>query len=96
LTITRADVDKIAKLAKLDLSEDEREKFTSQLSDIISYVEKLSELDTKDVEPLAHVNDLKDVLRKDKSRPSMEKEDVFKNSPQNDNEFFLVPKVLKT
>ena len=96
MAITTAEVDKIAKLAKLDLSEDEREKFTSQLSDIISYVEKLSELDTKDVEPLAHVNDLMDVFREDESRPSMEKEDVFKNSPQNDNEFFLVPKVLKT
>ena len=96
MAITSAEVDKIAKLAKLDLSEDEREKFTSQLSDIISYVEKLSELDTKDVEPLAHVNDLMDVFREDESRPSMEKEDVFKNSPQNDNEFFLVPKVLKT
>ncbi len=96
MTITSADVDKIAKLAKLDLSEDEREKLTSQLSDIISYVEKLSKLDTKDVEPLAHVNDLMNVFRKDEPRPSIEKEDVFKNSPQNDNEFFLVPKVLKT
>ena len=96
MSISSADVDKIAKLAKLDFSEDEREKFTSQLSDIISYMEKLNQLDTKDVEPLAHVNDLMNVSREDKSRPSMEKEEVFKNSPQNDNEFFLVPKVLKT
>ncbi|MCH7819237.1 MAG: Asp-tRNA(Asn)/Glu-tRNA(Gln) amidotransferase subunit GatC [Candidatus Marinimicrobia bacterium] len=96
MSISSADVDKIAKLAKLDLSEDEREKFSSQLSDIVSYMEKLNRLDTKDVEPLAHVNDLMNVSREDKSRPSMEKEDVFKNSPQNDNEFFLVPKVLKT
>ena len=59
-------------------------------------MEKFNRLDTKDVEPLAHVNDLMNVSREDKSRPSMEKEDVFKNSPQNDNEFFLVPKVLKT
>ena len=96
MTITSADVDKIAKLAKLVLSEDEREKFTSQLSDIISYVEKLNQLDTNDVEPLAHVNDLMNVFREDESRPSMAKEDVFKNSPQNDDEFFLVPKVIKT
>ena len=96
MSISSADVDKIAKLAKLDLSEDERKKFSSQLSDIVSYMEKLNRLDTKDVEPLAHVNDLMNVSREDKSRPSMEKEDVFKNSPQNDNEFFLVPKVLKT
>ena len=96
MSITSADIDKIANLAKLDLSEAEREKFASQLSDIISYVEKLNQLDTKDVEPLAHVNDLMNVYREDESRPSMDKEDVFKNSPQNDNEFFLVPKVIKT
>ena len=96
MSITRADVDKIAKLAKLDLSEDERKKFTSQLSDIVSYVEKLSELDTEDVKPLAHVNDLTNVSREDSPRPSMEEKDVFKNSPQHDKEYFLVPKVLKT
>ncbi len=96
MSISAADVDKIAKLAKLDLSEDERKKFRSQLSDIISYVEKLSELDTKDIEPLAHVNDLTNVSRQDTPRPSMEEKDVFKNSPQHDNEHFLVPKVLKT
>ena len=96
MSITSADVDKIAKLAKLTLSEDERKKFASQLSDIISYVEKLSELNTDDVKPLAHVNNLTNVSREDKSRPSMKKEDVFKNSPQHDDDFFLVPKVIKT
>ena len=96
MSITSADIDKIANLAKLDLSEAEREKFASQLSDIVSYIEKLNQLNTDDVKPLAHVNDLTNVFREDKARPSMEKQDVFKNSPQHDDEFFLVPKVIKT
>ena len=96
MSITSADIDKIANLAKLHLSEAEREKFASQLSDIVSYIEKLNQLNTDDVKPLAHVNDLTNVFREDKARPSMEKQDVFKNSPQHDDEFFLVPKVIKT
>ena len=96
MSISKEDVNKIARLAKLDLSEDERIKFTKQLGDIISYVEKLDEVDVSNVEPLAHVNDLTNVSRKDKSRPSLDKKQVFKNSPKHDNEYFLVPKVLKT
>ena len=96
MSITSADIDKIANLAKLDLSKAEREKFASQLSDIVSYIEKLNQLNTDDVTPLAHVNNLANVFREDKARPSMEKQDVFKNSPQHDDDFFLVPKVIKT
>jgi len=96
LSISKEDVDKIARLAKLELSEDERNKFAKQLGDIISYVEKLDEVDVSNVEPLAHVNDLMNVTRDDKSRPSLDKEQVFRNSPQHDKDYFLVPKVLKT
>ena len=96
MSISKEDVDKIARLAKLELSEDERNKFAKQLGDIISYVEKLDEVDVSNVEPLAHVNDLMNVTRDDKSRPSLDKEQVFKNSPQHDKDYFLVPKVLKT
>ena len=94
--ITEKDVDKIARLAKLELSEEERERYASQLDSIVAYVEKLSEVDTSGVEPLAHVNDLLNVWREDKSRSSLSEEEVFKNSPKHDKEFFLVPKVLKT
>ncbi|MCH7495698.1 MAG: Asp-tRNA(Asn)/Glu-tRNA(Gln) amidotransferase subunit GatC [Candidatus Marinimicrobia bacterium] len=94
--ITKKDVDKIARLAKLELSEEERERYASQLDSIVAYVEKLSEVDTSGIEPLAHVNDLMNVWREDKSRSSLSEEEVFKNSPKHDKEFFLVPKVLKT
>ena len=96
MSISKEDVDKIARLAKLELSEDERNKFAKQLGDIISYVEKLDEVDVSNVEPLAHVNDLMKVTRDDKSRPSLDKEQVFRNSPQHDKDYFLVPKVIKT
>lgn len=96
MSISKEDVDKIARLAKLELTEDERGKFAKQLGDIISYVEKLNEVDVSNVEPLAHVNDLMNVSRDDKSRPSLDKEQAFKNSPKHDKEYFLVPKVLKT
>lgn len=94
--ISKKDVDKIAGLAKLELSEEERERYASQLDSIVAYVEKLSEVDTTGIEPLAHVNDLMNVWREDKSRSSLSEEEVFKNSPKHDKEFFLVPKVLKT
>ena len=94
--ISKEDVDKIARLAKLELSEEEREKYASQLDNIIGYIEKLNEVDTTGVEPLAHVNDIINVWREDKSRSSLSEEEVFKNSPKHDKEFFLVPKVLKT
>ena len=94
--ISKKDVDKIARLAKLELSEEERERYASQLDSIVAYVEKLSEVDTTGIEPLAHVNDLMNVWREDKSRSSLSEEEVFKNSPKHDKEFFLVPKVLKT
>ena len=96
MSISKEDVDKIARLAKLDLSKDERIKFAKQLGNIISYVEKLDEVDVSNVEPLAHVNDLNNVSREDKSQPSLSKKQVFKNSPKHDDEYFLVPKVLKT
>ena len=94
--ISKEDVDKIAGLAKLELSEEERERYASQLDSIVAYVEKLNEVDTTGIEPLAHVNDLMNVWREDKSRSSLSEEEVFKNSPKHDKEFFLVPKVLKT
>ena len=94
--ISEKDVDKIARLAKLELSDEERERYASQLDSIVAYVEKLSEVDTTGVEPLAHVNDILNVWREDKSRSSLSEEEVFKNSPKHDKEFFLVPKVLKT
>ena len=69
MPITKSDVEKTARLAKLEFSEDEKEKFTHQLSEIVSYVEKLNELNTENVEPTYHVLGIKNVLREDKVEP---------------------------
>ena len=71
MKISKQEVDHVAKLARLELSEQEQEKLTDQLSNILTYVEKLNELDTTGVEPTAHVLDIKNVMREDAGAPSL-------------------------
>ena len=87
-------VRKVAKLARLDLSESEVEEFSGQLSAILKYVEKMNELDTENVQPLAHCLDVSNVLREDVAGESLGVEKTLANAPQRDNEFFKVPKIL--
>lgn len=92
--ITRADVEKVAKLARLQLSDAEVEEFTGQLGSILGYFEKLSELDTEGVEPLAHCLPISNVLREDEPKESLGVERTLANAPDTDGEFFRVPKIL--
>ncbi|MCH8070097.1 MAG: Asp-tRNA(Asn)/Glu-tRNA(Gln) amidotransferase subunit GatC [Candidatus Marinimicrobia bacterium] len=92
--ITKKEVLKIASLAKLSLSEGEIEMYTNQMNDILAYMDQLNELDTDDIEPLSHVLDLTNVTRADKEKPSLDREDVLKNAPETDGEYFIVPKVI--
>ena len=92
--IDQNQVRKVAKLSRLDLTEDEVEEFTGQLSAILEYVEKMNELDTAGVEPLAHCLPVSNVLREDSARESLGTEKVLANAPQRDDEFFKVPKIL--
>ena len=92
--IDQDQVRKVAKLSRLDLSDAEVEEFTEQLSAILGYVEKLNELDTADVEPLAHCLPVCNVLREDSAKESLGTEKVLANAPQRDDEFFKVPKIL--
>lgn len=85
---------KIASLAMLNLTEEEVEKYTNQLNDILEYMNQLDELDTENVEPLSHVLDLKNVTRQDVEKPSLSREDGLKNAPVSDQEHFIVPKVI--
>jgi aspartyl-tRNA(Asn)/glutamyl-tRNA(Gln) amidotransferase subunit C len=96
MSISREEVLHIAKLARLSLSEEEITMYTHQLGDILNYVQKLNELNIDDVEPMKHVLDMVNVLRKDKDLPSLSREDVLKNAPEHDEEFFKVPRVLRT
>ncbi|MHC4534904.1 MAG: Asp-tRNA(Asn)/Glu-tRNA(Gln) amidotransferase subunit GatC [Planctomycetota bacterium] len=92
--IDQSQVRKVAKLSRLDLTEDEVQEFTGQLSAILEYVEKMNELDTAGVEPLAHCLPVSNVLREDSAKESLGTEKVLANAPQRDDEFFKVPKIL--
>jgi len=92
--IDKSEVQKVAKLARLELTETELEEFTSQLSAILDYVAKMNELDTENVEPLAHCLPISNVFRQDVVKPSLGTEKALANAPERDNEFFKVPKIL--
>lgn len=94
MKITVKDVEHIAKLAKLTLSDGEKEAYTQQMSDILQYMEKLNELDTSDVEPLSHVMEVTNAFRGDEPKESLPQEEALKNAPKSDGEFFVVPKVI--
>lgn len=94
MAVTIKDVEYIAKLAKLNFSNDELENYTHQLNDILTYVEKLNELDTSNVEPLSHPVENQNVFREDILKPSLTTEEALKNSPSRTEEFFRVPKVI--
>jgi len=92
--IDEALVRKVAKLARLELADSEIEEFTAQLSAILDYMEKMNELDTADVEPLAHCLPISNILRDDGIKASLGTEKTLANAPQRDGEFFKVPKIL--
>ncbi len=84
----------IAHLARLDLTPQEEDKFSSQLKDILNYVDKLKEVDTKNVPPTSHVFPLSNIFRKDKRGFSLSSREVLSNAPQQKNNQFQVPKVI--
>ena len=94
MPVTIKDVEHVAKLARLEFTESEKETFTHQLNEILAYVEKLNELDTTNVEPLSHVIELNNVFREDIVKPSYPREEMLKNAPDKDEKFFKVPKVI--
>ncbi|MCS7229185.1 MAG: Asp-tRNA(Asn)/Glu-tRNA(Gln) amidotransferase subunit GatC [Candidatus Kryptonium sp.] len=96
MAITIKDVEYIAKLARLEFKEEEKEKFTEQFNRILEYIDKLNELDTTNVEPLYHVIDLKNVFRDDIVKESYPREEILKNAPARTEFFFKVPKVIPT
>lgn len=88
------EVAKVALLARLRLTPVELEKFTGQLNSIVEFVAQLQELDTKNVEPLAHGVEIRNVFRDDVRGPSLPREAALSNAPKRSAESFLVPAVL--
>ena len=93
-TLTREDVIKVAMLARLALSDIELSSLTEELSKIVGFVSQLSEINTDEVEPLAHPLDSQNVFREDRPVPSLTTADALRCAPRHDEECFLVPAVL--
>ena len=79
---------------KLSFSSEEKEKFVTQFNQILEYIDKLNELDTKDIEPTYHVLELENVFREDKVVENFDQERVLQNAPKKNNGYFSVPKVI--
>lgn len=94
--ITPEVVDYIAGLAQLELDEETRQRLVAQLSDILSYMDKLNELDTTGVEPMMHAIPMTNVYRDDVIGKSLDREKALMNAPKTDGEYFLVPRILDT
>lgn len=94
MSISRAQVEKVSLLSRLLLSEEELDKMTTQLGDILKYMELLAEVDTSGIEPMAHALEVSDVLRDDELRASLDREEALANAPHRDAECYLVPAVL--
>ncbi|MBE9232181.1 MAG: Asp-tRNA(Asn)/Glu-tRNA(Gln) amidotransferase subunit GatC [Cuspidothrix sp.] len=87
-------VRKVANLARLELTADEEAKFTTQLGSILDYVEQLNELDVTNVQPTTRAIDVSNVTREDILQPYPERNAILNSAPQQEGDFFRVPKIL--
>lgn len=95
MKITREQVEHVARLARLELTEAEKELFTGQLDAILAYVDTLNELDTSGIVPTAHAVPMENAFRDDVVTPSIGTENALANAPDRSESFFRVPKVIE-
>ena len=95
MKLNRKDVEHVALLSRLDLSENELDKFTGQLDAILEYIDVLNQVDTSTVEPMAHVLEIRNVMRSDEVQPSLPREAALQNAPDAEDGFFKVPKIVE-
>lgn len=95
MEITRQEVEKVAKLARLEITSAEKEAFAKQLSQILTHVEKLKQYDTTGVEPTSTVFGQVNVFRDDVTRPSLPVEKALANAPEREADGFCVPKIIE-
>lgn len=88
-------IDNLAKLSHLSFSEQEKKEIRADLQEMISFIEKLKELNTDGVTPLLHMSSNVNMLREDVVQGSVSREEALKNAPDTDGTFFKVPKVIK-
>lgn len=94
MKISPQQVAKVAILARLELDEDQTERFTGPINDILDYMEKLGELDTSQIEPLYTPVSHDTVLRKDEVQNEFERDNILENAPESDGQYFIVPKIV--
>ncbi len=95
MKLNRKDVEHVALLSRLELSETELDKYTGQLDAILEYIDVLNQVDTSAVEPMAHVLDIRNVMRADEVQPSLPREAALQNAPDAEDGFFKVPKIVE-
>lgn len=92
--LTISEVEHVALLSRLELTEEEKKMYQQQLSAILDYAGKLDKLDTGDVPPTAHVLPLKNVFREDKAGEHLDREKALANAPEREGDFFKVPRIV--
>lgn len=96
MSLTREQVEHVARLAHLSLTAEEAERYREQLSSILGYIEKLQQLDVTDVPPTTHAVEVKTTpLRPDEPRPSLPPDEALANAPQRESTYFLVPRIIE-
>ena len=95
MKLNRKDVEHVALLSRLELSETELGKFTGQLDAILEYIDVLNQVDTSAVEPMAHVLEIRNVMRSDEVQPSLPREAALQYAPDAEDGFFKVPKIVE-
>ena len=93
--IDMKEVEHVARLARLELSPEERERMREQLDRILGYIDKLRQLDTAGVEPTSHAVPMVNVFREDELRPCLSAEEMLANAPDRSGEFFRVPRIIE-
>ncbi|MEH2084164.1 MAG: Asp-tRNA(Asn)/Glu-tRNA(Gln) amidotransferase subunit GatC [Nostoc sp.] len=92
--IDQEQVHKVANLARLELTSQEEEQFTTQLGSILDYIEQLNELDVSNVLPTTRAIDVSNITREDELQPYPDRESILNSAPEQEGEFFKVPKIL--
>jgi aspartyl-tRNA(Asn)/glutamyl-tRNA(Gln) amidotransferase subunit C len=91
----KMDIEKVARLARLELSEEEKETFGTQMEQILTYIEQLNRLDTTGVEPTSHAIPIYNVFRDDEIKPSFPHEEVLAIAPDEEDGHFKVPRIIE-
>lgn len=95
MSVTKKDVDYVADLARLQLTDEETESLVEDMNQILDYMTTLEEVDTSDVKPLEHVIELEYRLRDDKAKEPLPHDEALKNAPDADSDYFRVPRVIE-